>query len=170
METFGMSLKQTLTFLTQRIPEKWRGKQKPSLRWRKKEETNKQKKQNQGTWHFLRINEVLLESCHQKPGLPVKTWLTGWFPSSPELPCLPTPSPVSSWLSPWGFGLSSTQGSYQATMVPLPQPSMPHWCPLLVRLTDALYWSGSLINYNKRGSVSKVLSVVQSSWTRKHIW
>lgn len=96
IKTVGMSLKQTLTFVTQRIPDKWRGKQKPSLRWRKKEEETK--KQNQGTWHFLRIDEVLLESCHQRPGLLVSQWrpdsqagslpLPSYPDSLPLLPCL----------------------------------------------------------------------------------
>lgn len=168
METFGMSLKQTLTFLTQRIPEKWRGKQKPSLRWRKKEETNKQKTKP-GTWVFS-------EDKWSTPGvLPPKArgfqWrlrLIGWFL---PLLILLSPYPFSRLFVTQSLGLRLKLYTRELPSTMCPPPTlhaslMPsYWSGLLMP-----YWSGSLINYNKRGSVSKVLSVVQSSWTRKHIW
>ena len=157
-----MSLKQNLTLLTHKVPGKWRGNKSLVWDWEKKE-TKRQKNPNpggtvfsEGKWNAPGVmSPKARASCFR-----VKIWLTGWFPSFPASPWLPAHSPISSWVTPWGFGINSTQGSYPATMAPLPQSSTPHRRPLLVWLAHELQYSG--IRF-------KSLRVVKGSWTREHL-
>lgn len=103
-------------------------KQEPSLRLMGNKKERKKKERNRCGYMVFSVGKL-----NASGGMPlkarascfrVKTWLTDWFPSFPMSPWLPPHFPISLWVTPLGFVVSSTQGSSQATVVS-PPPVLP---------------------------------------------